>query len=63
MEESFLSSAPGEIVEAGPDGIVVKTGDMAFKITEIQAEGKRRMAVTEYVRGHKVEKGVILKGI
>ena len=63
MEESFRSSAPGEIVEAGPDGIVVKTGDMALKITEIQAEGKRRMAVTEYVRGHKVEKGVILKGI
>src|SRR3990170_3876130 len=60
---SFPSSAPGEIIEAGPDGIVVKTGDMALKITEIQAEGKRRMGVKEYIRGHKVEMGMILKGI
>ena len=63
LENSFPSSAPGEIIEAGPDGIVVKTGDMALKITEIQAEGKRRMGVKEYIRGHKVEMGMILKGI
>ncbi len=63
VERSFPSSVPGEIVEAGPDRIVVTTGDMALKITEMQAEGKKRMRVKEYVRGHKVEKGVILKGI
>ncbi len=63
MEQSFPSSAPGEIVEAGPDGIVVTTGDRAFKITEMQEEGKRRMVVKEYIIGQKVEKGIILKGI
>ena len=60
LENSFPSSAPGEIIEAGTDGIVVKTGDMALKITEIQAEGKRRMKAGEYLRGHAVETGVIL---
>jgi len=53
-------SAPGEIIEAGPDGIVVKTGDAALRITEMQSEGKKRMAAGEYLRGHAVSAGIIL---
>ena len=55
--EKFIS---GEIIDIQTNGIIVATGDGAIKITEIQPEGKRRMRVEEYLRGHKVEKGVLL---
>ena len=61
VEKRFQSSAPGELVEVGPAGIVVSTGDGGLKITEMQAEGKRRMGVREYLRGQKAEKGVIFR--
>lgn len=60
LERRDLSHSTGEIIRVQPDGIVIATGDGALKVTEIQAEGKRRMPVAEYLRGHKVEKGVIL---
>ena len=60
FEKRDSTHSPGEIIGAQPEGIVVATGDGALKVTEIQAEGKRRMPVAEYLRGHKVEKGVIL---
>jgi methionyl-tRNA formyltransferase len=54
------SRTPGEIVEVRPDGIVIATGDSALRVEEIQMEGKRRMGVHEYLRGHRVECGIIL---
>ena len=60
LETRDLSHSTGEIIRVQPEGIVVATGDGALKVTEIQAEGKRRMSVADYLRGHKVEKGVIL---
>lgn len=60
LDGRFPSSAPGEIVEVRADRIVVVTGDGSFEIKEIQAEGKRRMGVGEYLRGHKVERGTVL---
>lgn len=50
----------GEIIDIQSDGIVAAAGTGALRITEIQPEGKRRMRVEDYIRGHKVEKGVIL---
>ncbi|MCC7201716.1 MAG: methionyl-tRNA formyltransferase [Nitrospirae bacterium] len=63
VDRHVQSSVNGEIIEAGPQGIVIVTGDRALKITELQAEGKKRMPAGEYLRGHNVEKGAILKGI
>lgn len=57
---SMPSSEPGEIMDAGPDGIVVKTGNAALKITEMQAEGKKRMTAREYLRGNTVSTGIML---
>jgi len=61
VEKRFQSSVPGELVEVEPAGIIVSTGDGGLKITEMQAEGKRRMGVREYLRGQKAEKGVIFR--
>ncbi len=63
IKASLRSSVPGEIVSVEPDCIIASTGDGALKITEIQAEGKKRMGVKDYLIGHKVETGITLMGI
>ena len=48
-------SAPGTILSAGKDGVAVACGDgRAMVITELQADGGRRMAAADYLRGHPV---------
>lgn len=41
--------------------LIVKCGVNALSITEIQSEGTKRMSIKEYLRGHNIEKEVILK--
>jgi len=46
---------PGTILSAGKNGIAVACGDgRALVITELQADGGRRMAAADYLRGHPV---------
>jgi len=59
--EKYDAHVMGEITEIIKDkGIVVKTGDGSLMITEIQAENKKRMSVVDYLRGHKIEKNIVL---
>lgn len=47
--------APGTILSADKNGVAVACGDgRALVITELQADGGRRMAVADYLRGHPV---------
>jgi methionyl-tRNA formyltransferase len=47
--------APGAVVAAGPEGLEVLCGDgYTVLITELQAQGGRRMAAADYARGHAV---------
>lgn len=47
--------APGTILSADKNGIAVACGDgRALVITELQADGGRRMAAADYLRGHPV---------
>ena len=47
--------APGTILTADKDGVAVACGDgRALVITELQADGGRRMAAADYLRGHPV---------
>jgi methionyl-tRNA formyltransferase len=39
------------------NGIVVKTGDGAIIVSEVQAQGGKRMSVTDYMRGHSIGLG------
>lgn len=41
----------------GPDGIVVATADGTIILTEIQPAGKKRMYVSDYVRGATLQPG------
>lgn len=47
----------GEIISADKKGILVKTGKGNLLIKEIQAAGSKKMPVSAYLLGHKIEKG------
>ncbi|MCI2048379.1 MAG: methionyl-tRNA formyltransferase [Lachnospiraceae bacterium] len=42
---------PGTVLEAGPDALKVSTGKGVLGLLEVQAEGKKRMPVREFLRG------------
>lgn len=48
---------PGEIIKVGTDTIEVSCGQGVVKIKELQAEGGKRLAVSEYLLGHNVRAG------
>lgn len=48
--------AAGKIAEAGKQGLAIACGDgRLLRILELQAEGGRRMAAADYLRGHPVQ--------
>ena len=48
-------AAPGTIVAAGKQGIDVACGDgMVLRIKQLQAQGGKRMAAADYLRGHPI---------
>ena len=56
---SATQAAPGTVVAAGKEGIEIACGDgVTLRITQLQAEGGKRMAAADYLRGHSVQVGV-----
>ena len=51
---------PGVVIWVGSRGIVVACGNGALLLLEVQLEGKRRMAATEFVRGFALPVGTAL---
>ncbi len=49
------SGAPGQILALTKTGLVVACGEGAVEIRSLQAEGGKRMAATDYFRGHPLE--------
>ena len=59
MTEKNSDKVPGEIVCTAP--FLVACGEASvLELLEVQAEGKKRMAVSDFLRGHRVEKGTRL---
>ena len=55
QEGTETDRIPGTILSAGKAGIEVACGDgRSLLITELQADGGRRMAAADYLRGHPV---------
>ena len=54
--------APGQIVTIDKkQGIVVKTGDGAIILREVQEKGGKKMSCADYLRGHNVQIGEIFQ--
>lgn len=52
----------GTIVYAGKNETIVKCGKDAISFKSIQLEGKKRMEISEFLRGFKLEAGTMLGG-
>lgn len=50
----------GTIIEVGKEGILVKTLDGCLLIQEIQMPNKKRMPISEYIKGNTLDEGVVL---
>ena len=57
-EISSHQGMPGEVIETKP--LVVGCGSESVRLSEVQPQGKRRMSAEEFVRGYRIEKGVVL---
>src|SRR5262249_12839011 len=49
--------APGEVLEAAGDHLVVAAGQGAVALLAIQLPGKKSLATAEFLRGHRVRPG------
>lgn len=58
--ETELKGESGEILEVSKKGFLVKTGNGAFLVKEIQVSGKKRMEVSQYILGQKIDIGIKL---
>ncbi|VAW50944.1 Methionyl-tRNA formyltransferase [hydrothermal vent metagenome] len=52
VNASDVRCAAGEVVAESSQGIDVKTGDGILRITELQAEGKRRMSAADFLNAN-----------
>ena len=46
------SAEAGSLVAVEPDRMVVATGDQGLALTDVQLEGKKRVSVKDFLRGH-----------
>ena len=56
-EDEESDQLPGTILAIDADGLRIATGQGTLKVQEIQAQGKKRMAVDAFVRGYKLQVG------
>ena len=50
----------GTVIEASPVHLLVATGEGQLSLLEVQLEGKRRMPIEEFLRGHAIKPGMNL---
>ncbi|MBQ3421532.1 MAG: methionyl-tRNA formyltransferase, partial [Romboutsia sp.] len=51
---------PGTILKVDKDGIKVSTKDKRVLREEIQLPGKKRVQVSEYIKGNTIENNIVL---
>lgn len=53
-------AAPGTLVRAERDGLLIATGHNMLLVREIQPEGKKRMPASAFLCGHSLQTGTVL---
>ncbi len=59
--EEAPAGRPGEIVEITKDALIIRCGTGALCVEEVQAEGRKRMRVHDFLLGAKPETGSVLQ--
>lgn len=57
MVEEYAGAVPGTVVLVKKDAFYVQTGEGNLRITAVQPEGKKRMAVKDFLLGYPVKAG------
>ena len=60
MVEGGDAAKAGRVVLVDKNHMMVQTKDGMLSLREVQLEGKKRMEIDAFLRGNKVEEGVIL---
>lgn len=58
--EGVHDGEPGQILQAGRDGVLVQCGSGTLLIKTVQFDGKKMMPVRDYLAGHTMEEGTVL---
>ena len=53
-------AAPGTVVKADKQSLVIQTGVDRLSLEEVQLEGKKRMPVADFLRGFTIGNGTVL---
>ena len=59
-ERLFPDAAPGTITAVEKEAFCVQTGDGTLKVSVVQLEGKKRMAVKDFLLGNPLKAGETL---
>ena len=55
VEEPAMKGAPGTVLQADKNGIVVACGEGALRILSLQREGGKRLSAQEFIAGHQLK--------
>ncbi len=61
--EEETPGIPGQILRTDPSGIAVSCGKGILVLTEVQLEGRKKMAVDAFLRGCRIERGTMLENL
>ncbi|MCR5053317.1 MAG: methionyl-tRNA formyltransferase [Lachnospiraceae bacterium] len=56
-EDAPKDLSNGTVVYSDKDTLIIKTSDKCLSVKELQLEGKKRMSISDFLRGHKIETG------
>ena len=59
--DGSYGAMPGTVVAVDKNSFSVQTGSGVLRVTEVQPQGKRRMSAEEYLRGYRLEQGLVLE--
>jgi len=59
-EDRHSDQAPGSVLAAGPEGIVVSCGQGVLRLTELQRAGGKRLPAADFLRGFDLPLGAVL---
>ena len=59
-DEEGVAGAPGEVLSAGPDGVLVACGRGTLRILEVRPEGRKTMSAADFAKGRGIAPGDLL---
>lgn len=59
--DKFIEGQNGQIIKVNEEGVFVNTNDSCIVIEELQFPGKKKMSVSEFIRGNNIEVGIVLE--